>query len=143
VYRPLLAALFVLTFALTAPGQDQYLGADISLDRGSSDLALGAPRIERVLTYQGILKDEANDPIEDGDYGMIFRLYDCPSGGSPLWTSPVVTLATVDGLFTVELGPIPLPFDTTYYLSLQVQGDYEMPGRQRLAAAPYSASALP
>jgi hypothetical protein len=97
--------------------------------------------IERVITYQGILRDTDGNTVVDGDYQIVFRLYDRASGGAPVWTGPPQTVATAEGLFTVELSPIPLTFDTTYYLSLQIESDLEMADRQRLTMTTYSASA--
>jgi hypothetical protein len=95
----------------------------------------------RVMTYQGILKDNAGDPVGDGDYNIIFRIYDAPSGGNLLWME-TVTSSTHDGYFGCQLGlssPISLPFNADYYLAIQIQGDSQMADRQRVTLSPYSA----
>ena len=69
----------------------------------------GAQPVSTGWTYQGQLKD-AGAPA-DGDYDMIFVLYDAASGGSrvgpPLrfdgGAGNPPPVAVVDGLFTVEL----------------------------------------
>jgi hypothetical protein len=94
--------------------------------------------ISRIMTYQGILKDNAGQPVGDGTYNLTFRLYDASSEGTLLWTSSVTQIHTVNGYFTAELGPVNLPFDDTYYLSIQVQGDSEMAQRQKMTAGAYA-----
>jgi hypothetical protein len=115
--------------------------ADTRSPADGSEPSTAAIHIERTLTYQGILMDADGDPVADGAYQVTFRVYDAPTGGAPLWASSPLTANTLDGLFSLELGPIPLPFDTTYFLSLQIDDDIEMPDRQKLTMAPYSASA--
>jgi hypothetical protein len=104
------------------------------------DLLLRHFPIDKTITYQGILKNVSGDPVPDANYNLTFRLYNASSGGASLWTSSVIPVTTTNGLFITQLGPIPLPFDTTYYLSIQVQSDPEMTQRQRLTMSPYSAS---
>ena len=94
--------------------------------------------IERTLTYQGILKDISGNPVPDASYNVTFRLYDLAVGGSALWNSGVLSIATSDGYFTKEFGPISLPFDKAYYLSIQVASDPEMAQRQKITMTPYS-----
>ncbi|MFQ5342718.1 MAG: hypothetical protein ACE5F6_14340, partial [Anaerolineae bacterium] len=36
------------------------------------------------IAYQGRLADSAGNPLT-GTYGIVFRLYDVASGGTPLW----------------------------------------------------------
>ncbi len=97
--------------------------------------------IQRILTYQGILKDNLGNPVPDASYNIVFRIYSTSVGGSALWGSPSVQVTTNHGLFSTSIGPISLPFDTPYYLSLQVGADPEMAQRQTLTMTPYSASA--
>ncbi len=95
--------------------------------------------IERTITYQGILKTSTGTPVPDDTYDLTFRIYKQAAGGAALWTSPSIPITTAAGLFSALLGPISLPFDTTYYISIQVAGDVEM-SRQKLTMAPYSAA---
>jgi hypothetical protein len=95
--------------------------------------------IERTLTYQGILKTISGDPVPDGSYNVTFRIYDASVGGSSLWSSGVISVVTGGGFFAKELGPIPLPFDEPYYLSIQVASDPEMTPRQKVTMTAYSA----
>lgn len=140
VYRTTFIILCILLLGSLVSGQAAPKNAESLFDTAPGDMLLRAP-IERNLTYQGILKDGDGDPVADGSYSLTFRIYNRPNGGVALWTSSSIILLTVDGLFNANLGIVSLPFDTTYYMSLQVLGDTEMPQRQRLALAPYAASA--
>jgi trimeric autotransporter adhesin len=95
--------------------------------------------IERTLTYQGFLKDNAGNPVPDATYNVTFRIYNLSAGGSALWSSGVVPVNTSDGYFTKELGPINLNFDVPYYLSIQISPDPEMTQRQKVTMTAYSA----
>jgi len=96
--------------------------------------------INRTITYQGILKTNTGTPVPDNTYNLSFRIYKQSVGGSALWTSASTPAVTTSGYFSAQIGPISLPFDTTYYISIQVQGDVEM-SRQMMTMSPYSASA--
>ena len=111
-----------------------------NLITAQNDLILRHIPIDKTITYQGLLKNSSGDPVPDASYNLTFRIYNGPSGGSALWISSATPVTTVGGYFTTQLGPVPLPFDTTYYLSLQVQSDPEMATRQKMTIAPYSAS---
>jgi len=98
-------------------------------------------QVSRVMSYQGILLDSGGNPVGDGNYNITFRIYNAESGGTLLWTE-MDMVTTVDGYFSAQLGdtlPLNLPFSQDYYLSLQVQGDSEMPDRQKLTLSAYSA----
>lgn len=69
--------------------------------------------VPRVLSYQGLLTDTLGNPLPDGPYNIILRLYDVQSGGSPLWVEPR-TVQLKRGIFSMLLGevtPLTLPFD--------------------------------
>ncbi|MGB9722832.1 MAG: hypothetical protein ACP5OO_00080 [Chloroflexia bacterium] len=53
--------------------------------------------------YQGLLLDSEGNPWPDGDYGLIFSLYDRPTATAPLW-SEAWTVSVRNGLFSVTLG---------------------------------------
>ncbi|MCK4555123.1 MAG: hypothetical protein KAT83_00810, partial [Candidatus Aenigmarchaeota archaeon] len=80
-------------------------------------------------------------------YDMVFRLYDAPDppGGNLLWTeqwdagTEKVTFGS-DGYFSVLMGshnPLELPFDTQYWLEIQVQSDNLTP-RFKIGSVPYT-----
>ncbi|MEK9138053.1 MAG: hypothetical protein AAB393_13080, partial [Bacteroidota bacterium] len=99
-------------------------------------------QIPRTLSYQGILSDTSGNPKPDGTYGITFRIYNVPSGGSALW-SETKSLPVKRGLFATVLGnqtafPASLAFDRQYWLSIQPAGDPELSPRIQLTAVGYS-----
>jgi trimeric autotransporter adhesin len=97
--------------------------------------------IERTLTYQASLKDNSGNPMPDNTYNITFRIYNVPVSGSALWNSGAVPVVTTGGNFSKELGPIPLPFNQPYYMSIQIAPDGEMTQRQKITMAAYAAVA--
>ena len=81
----LLAALLVVMFFISA---------------GPAAL-LAAPNPQ--INYQGKLTDETGATVADGDYGMEFKLYTVPIGGTAIWTETSTSTVT-NGLFSVMLG---------------------------------------
>jgi len=57
------------------------------------------------MNYQGILADSIGEPVADGDYIVIFKLYTQPTGGSPFWNE-TQTLTIHNGLFNTLLGSV-------------------------------------
>lgn len=99
-----------------------------------------AAAIPETMSYQGVLRDAAGDPVADGDYLITFALYDTPTGGSVLW-SESQTLPVAGGLFNATLGSVTaigLPFDVPYWLGISVGGDPELSPRVELTSAPYA-----
>ncbi len=97
-------------------------------------------QVPRTLSYQGVLTDSTGRPKPDGSYSFTFRLYPLSSGGSVLWTE-TKTLTVGRGLFSTVLGdqaPLGLPFDTRYWLGVQVAADPELAPRVALTSAGYS-----
>ncbi len=100
----------------------------------------GLAQVPNVISYQGVLTDQAGNPLADGDYTLTFRLYEQASGGSAVWMeSKIVHLQ--EGVFNTDLGTsyaLQLPFDRSYWLSTSVGGGTELSPRARLTSAPYS-----
>ncbi|MBN1884695.1 MAG: hypothetical protein JW876_04125 [Candidatus Krumholzibacteriota bacterium] len=109
-------------------------------------LAVAAPAgaaVPRTLSWQGVLTDGAGTAVPDGSYEVIFRVYDVPSGGSPLWES-VRTVAVGDGIFSVMLGetvPLGPAFDVPCWLGMSIEGGAELAPRTALASVPYALNA--
>ncbi len=98
------------------------------------------------ISYQGRLTDDASgEPIPDGSYEFVFRLYDTPSSGAALWTETHTGVQVSDGLYYVMLGSITsfesagLDFSQQYYLSIEATGGPttfgEMSDRYQLGAS--------
>lgn len=94
------------------------------------------------FNYQGRLTDTAGTPLPNGDYQMIFSIWDAKVGGSQLWGSGNKTVTLYKGLFTASLGPIPSAALSSANVFLQVQmgTDTPMP-RIPLGAVPFALKA--
>ncbi|MBN1756620.1 tail fiber domain-containing protein [bacterium] len=100
-------------------------------------------QIPQTINYQGKLTDPAGVAIE-GTRDIVFSLYNDVSTGTLLWTESHSGVPVVKGLFDVvlgELNPLNLPFDTQYWMELDVEGETLFP-RQPLSTVPYSFRAL-
>jgi hypothetical protein len=98
------------------------------------------------INYQGKLMDAVGKPAEDGQYKMIFELFDVSTGGTALWSenrSSSNNVTATSGLFSVMLGeveafPADFNFNQTLYLQVQVGTsslEILMP-RKKLGAVP-------
>ena len=108
--------------------------------------SVGYAQIPLKMNYQGYLTNAAGVPI-DGTLQMVFSIYNVSVGGSPLWTE-THSVTVNQGVYGVILGegstptPINLPFDTPYYLGVQVGADPEMTPRKILTSVGYAFRAL-
>ena len=108
--------------------------------------SVGYAQIPHKMNYQGYLTNAAGVPI-NGTVQMVFSIYNVSSGGTPLWTE-THSVTVSQGVYSVILGegstpnPINLPFDTTYYLGVQVGADPEMTPRKILTSVGYAFRAL-
>lgn len=112
-----------------------------ALALGLAQLAAGG--VPSTMSYQGVLRDAAGDPVPDGPYEFVFELYDTGSGGTALW-SETQTLTVSEGVFNARLGsvvPLELPFDQQYWLDITVDGSHLDP-RTPLETAPYAFRAV-
>ena len=97
-----------------------------------------------VISYQGILTDASGNTVADGSYSLQLSLYNVQSGGSALWTE-TQHVDVADGLYNCMLGtvkPLTLPFTSTYWLGIRINGGTELTPRTQLAMAPYAMHAL-
>lgn len=129
----------------------------VSLTGGT---ALAASPPPTTISYQGVLRDSANQPL-NGLFSITFRLYDdTGSSADEIYyevRSGSNAVAVVNGTFTVDLGRAGLGFDGTgpgvftnlrdvfanysaVYLQLEVEGEALSP-RIRVHAAPYALNA--
>ncbi len=107
-------------------------------------LALCAPALAVVpstMSYQGMLTNGAGVAVPDGAYGIIFRIFDVPAGGTALWTESQPTVSVASGLFSTVLGSttaLGLAFDRQYWLGISVDGGPELSPRTPLTSVPYA-----
>lgn len=101
---------------------------------------ISSAAIPQLIRYQGKLNDDQGIPLE-GDYSLTFRIYDQDTGGVSLWTELQPAVQITQGVFNCLLGQVTeldLPFDTDYWLSIQVNDDAEMAPRQRITSVSYA-----
>ncbi|MFH1197859.1 MAG: hypothetical protein V1720_19315 [bacterium] len=101
-------------------------------------------QIPKTISYQGILSDNTGTPVPDGNYNLLFRLYDVSIDGSPLWEEGKL-IAVSGGIFNTILGDaavLNLPFDTPYFLEIKVGSDPALSPRIPLTSAPYSLNTM-
>ncbi len=96
----------------------------------------------QTIGFQSYILDD-DEPLADGQYNITFRLYNQAEEGETIWEeTQEVTVSS--GVFHVELGSVDpisiLPFNTQYWVSVQLPGRDEM-GRLKLSHAPYAFSA--
>ncbi|MER3330082.1 MAG: hypothetical protein RIF34_10930, partial [Candidatus Kapaibacterium sp.] len=60
-------------------------------------------QIPQTMNYQGRLEDNNGDPVSDGNYSIVFTIYDAATNGNSLWTE-TRTVTTEDGFFNLTLG---------------------------------------
>lgn len=104
----------------------------------------GRAQVPQTINYQGYLTNAAGQPV-NAPVNLTFRLYTAASGGSAIWTETQSNLSVTNGIYNAVLGsvtPFSLPFNTPYFLSLQVSSDAEMTVRQPLSAVPYAQRAV-
>ena len=96
----------------------------------------------QTLNYQGYLTNPGGTPVNT-QVMMTFRLYNAAIGGTALYTETQPSVNVTNGGFNVLIGtgtggPISLPFDVPYWLSVSVNSDAEMSPRQPLASSAYA-----
>jgi hypothetical protein len=99
----------------------------------------------QMITYQGLLTDNAGGAGADGGYSLTFRIFDAETGGAELWSETQPSVAVSGGLFKVQLGSITsltLDFDAPYWLEVQVGADPAQSPRIALTSVPYSYTAM-
>ena len=93
------------------------------------------------MNYQGRLTDLSGNPVTNGNYSIVFRMYAVADGGTAFWTSDRMTVSVVDGLFSVKLGPFAgnmFSSDSSRWLGITVEGDDEISPRTQLVSVPYA-----
>jgi hypothetical protein len=123
--------------------------------------ALAGEGIARMINYQGRLMNDLGEDVTNGNYDMIFVIYDSATGGNQLWsasttnglptgTTSTVSVAVKNGLFSILLGdtdsgqvafPEHLYNIDNLYLGVTISSDSEMVPRKRLSSVPYAFNA--
>lgn len=105
--RSLLAALFLSSFAIP-----------------HSSFAADSPLY---IPFQGQVTNQAGTVVADGQYTVIFNLYDQAVGGQPVWSERHVRVGVTRGMVNVFLGSIStleaVDFSQAKYLGITVDTD--------------------
>ena len=100
-----------------------------------------------VINYQGRLTTPAGEPVPNGNYSVVFTIYN--QAGSPLWSSGPQMVAVIQGLFSYALGSTTILPDTLFnstgttlrYLGIKIGTDPEITPRTLLTSVPFASSA--
>ncbi|MHB1461809.1 MAG: autotransporter outer membrane beta-barrel domain-containing protein [Armatimonadota bacterium] len=105
--------------------------------------SLHAQTLPNSFNYQGRLTDTAGTPLPNGNYQMIFSIWDAATAGNQLWGSGNKTITLAKGLFSTSLGPVPSAVlsGSNTFLQVQMGTDTPMP-RIALGAVPYAMKAV-
>jgi hypothetical protein len=102
----------------------------------------GVVRLTPQMSHQGRLLDASGNPVADGNYEIVYRLFHVATGGTAVHTE-TRTVEVKDGLFTTSLGLSaaidPTLFARATWLEVEIDGETLTP-RQRLQGAPYAFS---
>lgn len=94
----------------------------------------------RVISYQGLLAQPNGEPVVDGSYELVVRMFNAQNGGTLLWEENH-TVAVRKGLFNIYLGDqVPLnaiDMASQLFLETAIVGGPVFP-RTRLAMVPMS-----
>ena len=96
--------------------------------------------VPHLIRFQGKVTDKAGAPL-NGAYNITFRIYNSQTGGTLLWSETQSAVPVNNGIFTALLGNVAaldLPFDESYWLSMEVNNDGEMAPRQTVSSVGYA-----
>ncbi|MEA3288342.1 MAG: tail fiber protein [Candidatus Marinimicrobia bacterium] len=100
----------------------------------------------QTISVQGVLRDPLGKTVEDGYYNLTLKLYEELAGGIEIWQESQSSVYTIHGVFSLDLGSVNslnnVPFNTTYYLGISVDGDPEMDPRLKLLKVPSALSVV-
>ncbi|VAX14907.1 Phage tail fibers, partial [hydrothermal vent metagenome] len=97
-------------------------------------------QVPQTISYQGVLTDNEDNPVSDGDYNILFALYDVATDGTILWTE-TQNVPVTNGIFNVILGkvsPLDISFADQYWLGVSIEGGSELTPRTELTSSAYS-----
>jgi hypothetical protein len=104
-----------------------------------------AQSVVGTLSIQGSLKQNNGQAVDDGAYGLTFKLYTAQTGGTAIWTEVHPSVNIVGGIYSVELGkitPLTPAFNVPYWLGITLGSSVELQPRTALTPAPYALGML-
>lgn len=100
--------------------------------------------IPEYINYQGILVDNAGNPVSDGAYTITFTIHEDAVVDTPVWKEEQ-NILVINGIFNAMLPSdsvnFPFPddvFKAGRYLGVKVSTDAEMTPRQPLSSSPFA-----
>jgi hypothetical protein len=105
---------------------------------------VSAEGVPTSINYQGRLTDDQGNPVVDGEYQIVFTIYNAETEGDILWASDRIAIEVSNGLFTHKLGPLPddlFSEGTSRYLGIRVEGE-DIEPRTQLITVPYAYHSL-
>ncbi|MFA5994063.1 MAG: tail fiber domain-containing protein [Parcubacteria group bacterium] len=111
-----------------------------------------ATGLNKQINYQAKLTNNLGVSVPNGNYDIVFKIYDAATAGTTLWTGTYTAansnpITVTNGVFNVLLGSgtgntLALDFSTdSYYLGVKVGADAEMTPRKRLGSTPQAFNA--
>jgi hypothetical protein len=76
---------------------------------------------KRTIHFRARVTGQDNEPVANGMKTLVFRLYEFPVGGEPLWTEVHPSVNVMDGYADVVLGGI-TPFDSMVQFAPDTEG---------------------
>jgi len=134
-------AILIGVLALLLAASYAVAGPPVDRGKDSAEITL-AGTVASKISYQGRLTDAGGNPL-DGNYNLVFQLWDDATAGSQLGSDIAKNNVPVsNGLFTVDLD---IPQDAfngqALWLQINVNGQVLSP-RQELLPVPYAFYAL-
>jgi len=93
----------------------------------------------QTISTQGVLRDPSGKAATDGNYNMVFTIYDAETGGTQLWSETLTNVEVKNGVYSVTLGLTnPLDFESTQslWVGINIENEGEL-SRVRLSISPY------
>ena len=98
------------------------------------------------LSIQGVLRNANGTAVENGQYDIVFRLWDAPTNGTQIWEEEILQVDVEGGIYSVVLGQASTPLDASfteqYYLGVSIEGGTELIPRAPLTSSPYALSLI-
>lgn len=98
-------------------------------------------QIPRLISHQGLLTDATGQPIADGDYSLVIKLFDAAAAGNQVYEE-TQSVTVTRGLFNLIIGlNTPLTgvnFEQSLWLETTIAGAAPFTPRTRLTVVPYA-----
>jgi len=124
------------------PDAGSQLAPQAAVPEGDASVAAA---LNDQIPIQGRLTDSSGVPL-NGNYAVVFAVYDTPTGGAPRCQSLIATVAVDHGLFnhTIDLCDAANAIKgDQLYLGVKVGADPEMTPRLPIRAVPYAYTVKP